>query len=151
MSDAMTIEARVRAVLVEILVLDDPHPAPDKRFFADLGGESIEVLELSFQLEKLFGVRIDINKILAGAAIETDARGVVTPASLQKLKSAYPFLPTEKLDPDPTPEALKNLLTVGSITQMVRWAQGQSFAAAPANASPVAPIGGLPAPHPESR
>lgn len=125
MNDAMAIECGVRAILAEVLSLHNEDPPPTARFFADLGGESIDVLETSFQIEKRFGVKIDFNKLLAGGQIAIDELGRVKPESLNQLKDTYPFLAVDRLGPAPTQEALKDLLTVGAITQMVKLAAGQ--------------------------
>lgn len=140
MSATTTVESDVRAIVADVLALEDQNMPLSARFFADLGGESIEVLDLSFQLEKRFGVKIELNKMLAGDAITTDTHGIVTPAALASLKNAYPFLPIENLAPDPTPESLKDLLTIDSIVQMVRRALStQSRSAPPPTAAPPAP------------
>jgi acyl carrier protein len=140
MSAATTVESDVRAIVADVLALEDQNIPLSARFFADLGGESIEVLDLSFQLEKRFGVKIELNKMLAGDAITTDDRGIVTPTALASLKSAYPFLPIENLAPDPKPESLKDLLTIDSIVQMVGWAvSAQSRFAPRPTAAPPAP------------
>ena len=113
------IAPQMREIIAAVLSVGEEEVVPTARFFADLGGESIDVLELSFHVERQFGVKIEFNRLLAGDQIQTDERGVVTPESLQWLAETYPFLAVERLGPSPTPEAMKDLLTVDAITRLV--------------------------------
>jgi acyl carrier protein len=110
---------QMRDIIAAVLSVDEEEVTPTARFFADLGAESIDVLDLSFQVERQFGVKIEFSRLLAGDQIQTDEHGVVTPESLQWLAEKYPFLGVEQLGPSPTPEAMKDLLTVEAITRLV--------------------------------
>jgi acyl carrier protein len=109
----------IRAMIANILALEEDEVTPDSRFFADLGGESIELLELTFQLEKQLGCRVDFNRLIGSDDLQRDAQGIVTPASLAALATRYPFLPLARLKAQPTAEDLKDLLTVDVITRLV--------------------------------
>jgi acyl carrier protein len=113
------IAPQIREIIAAVLSVDEEEVTPTARFFADLGGESIDVLDLSFQIERQFNVKIEFNRMLAGDQIQTDEHGVVTPKSLQWLAETCPFLAVERLGPSPTPEAMKDLLTVEAITRFV--------------------------------
>jgi acyl carrier protein len=104
--------------------------ARDSPFFADLGGESIDLLDLQFQIAKQLGVQVEFEKLLGGDAIKTDEHKIVTPESLKWLAQTYPFLPFHRLAPNPTPEGLKALLTVEAITRVVELAQVGSLSPA---------------------
>lgn len=123
MSSQPAIDAQIEAIIADVLAREPHEIIDDARFFADLGGESIEVLELQFQLEKKLGLRLAFSEVLAGQQVRTDARGVVTPESLAWLRENFPFLPLERLPADPTPEHLRqDLFTVGAIKALVRHA-----------------------------
>src|SRR5690349_20265209 len=58
---AMTREeiySKVRDVLVDALGVDDEEVTPDAIIKDDLGAESIDFLDISFRLEKAFGIKI---------------------------------------------------------------------------------------------
>src|ERR1043166_1780054 len=110
----------VKRLIAEVLAVDPAELRPQARFFQDLGGESIDVLDLDFQCEKRFGRKIGIQKIL-GDAIETDENGRVKPASLQAIRAKFPFLSFDGVCPEPGIEDLTQLLTVGAITQLVQF------------------------------
>ena len=57
-------------------------------FFNDLGGESLDLLELSFRIDKHFGVRVRFNDLTTDA-IELDDQGRLTAASLALLKTDF--------------------------------------------------------------
>ncbi len=101
-------------------MVDESKAVPSARFFADLGGESIDFLELSFRLERKLGFKVEFNRLLGGRAIQTAPRGVVTREAIAALGSEYPYLPVERLKPEPTvAEMMDELLTVEAISRFV--------------------------------
>ena len=50
--------SKVQDVLVEALSVDEDEVSPEATIFADLGAESIDVLDIKFQLEQTFGFKI---------------------------------------------------------------------------------------------
>jgi acyl carrier protein len=124
-------EIVVKAI-VDVLAVEEQEVMPDARFFADLGGESIDLLDLSFHLEKRLGSKVDFSRLLTGGALGADVRGPVSAQALQALAANYPFLPTDRLPPNPTQEDLKDLLTVDVLTHFAALAQA---------AAPTAPAG----------
>lgn len=119
---AMELQPRIIEIVAEILELESEEVTPSARFFDDLGGESIEVLELEFKVQQELGRQIDLTKALT-AFIETSEAGEVTPASLDMLHRTYPFLAVETLPRPVTPEGLKSLLTVEAIAEFVAAAE----------------------------
>jgi acyl carrier protein len=122
MSSAEPIAQRVRAIIAEVLSVEEREATPSARFFRDLGGESIDILDLSFQLERQLGAKVEFGQLFAGDTIRTGQRGVVMPESLNWLADKYPFLPVQELRPNPTADSLKDLLTVDAITRFVELA-----------------------------
>jgi acyl carrier protein len=84
----------VRRLVAEILQLELDEVRPQSYFFSDLDGESIDLIELSFQLDKLYGVRIKFQELATGD-YKLNEQGCLTSDSLDLLKTKYPFL---KLD-----------------------------------------------------
>ena len=120
MTHEVQFDDRVKAIVADVLAVEPKELSPDTRFFSDAGGESIEVLELSFQIEKKLGVKVDFSKLFTGEEVEIDERGVVTADSLRRLSERYPFLAINQVGPEPTPEDMKHLFTVDAITQFIR-------------------------------
>ncbi len=111
---------RVRIKVAQSLDLDICEIEPTQRFFVDLAAESIEWLDLSFRLDKEFGVRIPGVGNIAGG--QTDAEGHFTAPGLEALRA---FLPGSLVDraksriPLPTAKELAEEITVADIAGMV--------------------------------
>ena len=87
-----TVFPKVRAIVADVLVLDEDEVSMDSRLIADLGAESIDFLDLVFQLEKEFNVKIprgQLEKNARGelAEDEFEKGGVVTDQGLVALKN----------------------------------------------------------------
>ena len=50
---------KVQDVLVEALGVDKDEVSPDAKLKADLGAESIDYLDIAFQLEKAFTIKVE--------------------------------------------------------------------------------------------
>ena len=107
----------VREIVADILARDLQEVTPPARFFEDLGGESIDVLELSFRCERIYGIKAEFQKI--GAAVRSDDNGLLTAESLNGLRSKYPFLDLAAIEPNPRAERVTELLTVQAIARYV--------------------------------
>ena len=111
---------RVRIKVAESLDLDLSEVTPTQRFFADIGAESIEWLDLSFRLDKEFGARIPGVGNFAGG--ETDAEGHFTALGLEALRILLPASLVDRVkerNPLPTPKELAEEITVSDIAGMV--------------------------------
>lgn len=87
------------------------------RFFEDLGGKSIDVLDLSFRCEKAYGIRAEFQKI--GAGITSDESGKLTPAALETLRKNCGFVDVAAIEADPRADRVTELLTVEAIARYV--------------------------------
>ena len=56
--------AEVRDVLVDSLAADEDQVTPDATLVDDLGAESIDLLEIVFNLEKKFDIKIDRSELI---------------------------------------------------------------------------------------
>ncbi len=113
---AAELQPLVTRIVAETLCLETDEVTPEARFFADLDGESIDLLDLQFRIEKDLHRAMDLNDTF-GSRIELDQTGEVTPASLEWLRRTYPFLAVDALERPITSERLKDLLTVGTIAE----------------------------------
>lgn len=119
MNPSLQQEERVRALVVEELVVEPHEVTPQARFFHDLGGESIDLLSLQFRLQKDLGAQVDFDRVFAGAELTVDPGGSVAVDSLERLRHRYPFLEFDRLPQRPTPEDLKQLVTIEAICRLV--------------------------------
>ena len=76
--------AVVRELLSETLSVDVDEITPKSNFFHDLGGESIDVLDLSFRCEKNYQVPMRFQELT-----ESAADGTLSPAA-QRLRESFP-------------------------------------------------------------
>lgn len=113
------IEAWMHEAVVDVLGLDDDDVTPEARFFHDLDGESIDLLDLSFKCQQHFGVDLKLQDLFRGAFLETDDAGRLTESAAARLQAAYPFLDVAVVRADPTADGLKKLLTVDALVAMV--------------------------------
>lgn len=122
----------VRRMIADVLVLDDSDVLPQARFFADLGGESIDMLDLSFQIERQLGYRVNFDRLIGSESIKLSEGGVLEPGAIRALAAKFPYLPVHLLPDSPRVEDLKNLVTVETIVQFVAdaGAEGQPVAQA---------------------
>jgi acyl carrier protein len=124
-----------RSMIAQVLALDLHEVEPHSRFSLDLRGESIDLLELGFLIEKQLRLKVDFGRLFSAGAIETDDSGVITHTALARIRIAMPYLDFHRLPQQPTPQALfDELLTVSAIAEIIRTAA----AAQPAPA--VAPL-----------
>ncbi len=119
MKDFETILKDVEGIVAEVLALEPEEITPDARFREDLGGESIDFLELSFHCKKHFGIDAGLQKLASPEEFPTQEDGRFTPKAVAKFKNRYPFLDDERFDDDPTPDRVISLFTVENIARLV--------------------------------
>ena len=54
----MSVEEKVKQIIVEELGVDEPEVTPNARFIEDLGADSLDTVELIMAFEEEFGVEI---------------------------------------------------------------------------------------------
>lgn len=135
MSNVETIFPKVREIIADVLVIDEDDITPDAKLITQLGAESIDFLDLLFQLEKEFNVKIprgqivdDVRSELNGA--EFESQGVVTTQGYAALKQHM-----SEVNPADFPATLKvndipSLFTVTTICKIVLNAQKKENIAA---------------------
>lgn len=114
-----------------MLVVDESEVALKKRLIADLGAESIDFLDLVFQLEREFGVKIprgQLEKEARGSLSEAEfeQNGAITPAGLEALKTYLCEVPEEFFKADMKVTEIATLFTVETFCKMVVNAQTQT-------------------------
>jgi acyl carrier protein len=115
---------RVQKIVADCLQLDPAEVTAERRLFADLGADSLDYVEMVFNLEKEFGVKIGNGDLGYLARLDmTDPEvikdGFVTSAALAKFR---PWLPSIDTAADParlTPADLWSLVTVGTLVSVI--------------------------------
>jgi acyl carrier protein len=114
----------MRPLIAEVLAIAPEKVAMDSVLIADLGAESIDLLDLSFRIEEEFQVTIQADEIereakhrLGDAAYEKD--GCLTPEAIAQIREAMPELPAARLAPGLRKSQLPSLLTVGFFVRLV--------------------------------
>ncbi len=108
----------VRQDISECLGQDFDDVTPGATFFNDLGGESIDVIDLSFRCEKRFGVRIAIQSLMAN--LQLDPTGHLSEASLGDLEAKAPEIDWSARIAAMSGNDPRDLLTVDLIAELVR-------------------------------
>lgn len=112
----------LRAVIADILHLKPEEVSVASRFFADLGAESLDLLELSFVAERRYGVSID----RAVKGIVTLPDGNLSPDSADFISSWFPGFQPEKWKATPSKRRLVDVLTTTSLCNLIEVLQGAS-------------------------
>ncbi len=114
--------AKVREVLTSALAVDDDQVVPGATLNADLGAESIDYLDITFQLEKAFKIKIPQNDLIP-QNLFTDPRyvnnGMVTPDGLTELHRLMPFADLSGFDKDPNINSFRDVFTVDTLVRYV--------------------------------
>ena len=115
----------VRELTAELLNLELDEVQAESLFFEDLAGESIDLIELSFHIDKRYSVRLKFQELIGGD-IQLDERNFLTAESLAKLKTKFPFLKLDRFATEPIRRATE-ILTIEAIAGFV----DQALAAKP--------------------
>jgi acyl carrier protein len=136
MGDREEVLRGVKSCLAVALDLPEDGVAEDATIIGDLGADSLDLLDLTFQLEQRFGIRISPREIerrarerLGGAPLEID--GVYTPEALVELRRALPEVPPEELAEGLTQADLPRRLRVASMVNLVCRLREEQCAGAP--------------------
>lgn len=114
--------AAVREVLVDSLAVDEDEVTPEATLVDDLGAESIDLLEIVFNLEKKFNIKIDRSELIPEDLItnpEYVAEGKLTDAGLKILEEHLPNANLEEFKKNPLIQNISKILTVGDLCGVV--------------------------------
>lgn len=113
---------KVQSVLVEALALDDDEVTPSATIFNDLGAESIDMLDIGFQLEQAFGFKIGQGEMFPEGVTtnpEMVANGKVTEKGIAMLRDRAPHINVAILEADPRLEKVRDIFTVDALVTFV--------------------------------
>lgn len=115
---------KVREIIADVLVIDEEEIALTSRLIADLGAESIDFLDLVFQLEREFGVKLprgQLEKNARGdlAEDEFEKGGVLTANGMIALKNYLSEVPAEHFKPQMKVNEIPMLFTVETFCKLI--------------------------------
>ncbi len=115
---------KVREIIADVLVIDEEKVALHSRLIADLGAESIDFLDLVFQLEKEFKIKIprgQLEKNARGdlAEEEFEKGGVLTGKGLQALRDYLNEVPTQYFKTNMKVNEIPSLFTVETFCKLL--------------------------------
>ena len=113
---------RVQAVLVDSLGVDEEEITAKAVLVDDLGAESIDFLDITFRLEKAFGIKIPKGEMMPENLSQDPnivQNGVVTPGGISELKKRMPHTDFAEFEKDPRLDNMTKLFTVDAIVNYV--------------------------------
>jgi acyl carrier protein len=124
------INVKVAKALTECLNVDEDELILTATLQGDLGAESIDFLDITFRLEREFGIDIPHDELFPESifqgAPEFVRDGRVTDQGMTELRSRMPYADLEAFDKDRRLSAVSELFTVGLMARYVAWKLDQS-------------------------
>lgn len=119
---------KVRQIVADVLVIDEDEVSLNSRLIGDLGAESIDFLDLVFQLEKEFKIKIprgQLEKNARGdlAEEEFEKGGVLTVQGLQALKNYLSEVPEDQFKANMKVNEIPMLFTIETFCKLVACAK----------------------------
>ena len=116
---------RIRALIADSLAVDESTITPQSRLIDELGADSLDFVDLTFAIEKAFGVRLRESELNFLAKLDFSSPAVMQGGYLTRdtIASVRPLLPALDRVPDPgrvTPGELFSLLTVETLCLMIQ-------------------------------
>lgn len=119
-----TVFPKVRSIVADVLVCDEDEIVLDKRLIGDLGAESIDFLDLVFQLEKEFSIKIPRGQLEKNARGELsqeefEQNGTLTDEGMKALKQYLSEVPEQFFKPNMKVNEIPTLFTVETFCKLV--------------------------------
>ena len=114
---------KIQEILANALGVDDEEVTPSATLVGDLGAESIDFLDIVFNLEKEFDIKIKRGELFPeNLAAEGDGLavdGVVTEDGLAKLRERLPHSAVATKTDHPQVENIQDLFTIDMLVKFV--------------------------------
>lgn len=113
---------KVRDVLVDALGVDEEDVTPDASLTRDLEAESIDFLDISFQLEREFDIKIAQGELFpdnAASNPEYVQDGRLTDKGMAELKKKLPHVDFSAFESDPQLTKIASAFTVDALVNFV--------------------------------
>ena len=112
----------VKEILIEALACDDDEVTSGATLVGDLGAESIDFLDIVFNLEQNFSIEIPRSELFPEDILTNDefvTDGNVTEVGLAALGERMPFINLSNFRMDPRVQDFGNLMTVGDLCKYI--------------------------------
>ncbi len=134
--NAADVFPKVREIVADVLVIDKEDVSITSRLINDLGAESIDFLDLVFQLEKEFKIKIprgQLEKNARGSLAEDEFEkgGILTAQGLDALKSYLSEIPGDQFKANMKVNEIPMLFTVETFCKLIVAAQSPVLVAEP--------------------
>lgn len=116
---------KVQEVLVDALGVDEEEVTLEAKLVEDLGAESIDFLDITFRLEKAFGIKINQSELFPESVLsnpEFVVDGKVTDAGMAKLREQLPHANLDEFDQS---RQVADFSTVFSVDTIVKFVQSK--------------------------
>lgn len=115
---------KVREIIADVLVIEPEEVSRESRLIADLGAESIDFLDLVFQLEKEFSIKIPRGQLEKNARGELsqdefEQGGVITENGMTALKKYLSEVPEDAFTDNMKTSDIPTLFTVETFCKLV--------------------------------
>ncbi|MDX2346079.1 MAG: acyl carrier protein [Legionella sp.] len=119
-----TVYPKVREIIADVLVIEEEEISLNARLITDLGAESIDFLDLVFQLEKEFAVKITRGQLEKNARgelseAEFEQGGALTDQGLKALKAYLTEVPDAHFTPNMKVNEIPMLFTVETFCKLI--------------------------------
>ena len=112
-------QEKLREILIDVLGVDREEMRPSARFFEDLGGESIDMLDLQFKCQKQFGVKIDFQKAIPTEQIAATNDGRLTAEAVAAIRARFPFVDAAAFKVGMNLDQVRELFTVEALEHLL--------------------------------
>ena len=124
MNNVENVYPKVREIIADVLVIDEQDVALTSRLIVDLGAESIDFLDLVFQLEKEFSIKIPRGQLEKNARgdlseDEFEKGGVLTTRGMQALKHYLSEVPADYFKDNMKLNEIPMLFTVETFCKLI--------------------------------
>lgn len=115
---------KVREIIADVLVIEEEEVSLNSRLIGDLGAESIDFLDLVFQLEKEFSIKIPRGQLEKNARGDLDEDefekgGILTEKGMQALKNYLNEVPKDYFKANMKVNEIPLLFTVETFCKLV--------------------------------
>ncbi len=121
----------VRKAVASVLGKDEDEVQANSSLMKDLGAESLDFLDLLFQLESEFGIKIPrggIQKATQGSLSDAEFQqnGILTEAALERLRILMPEVDPAKFHTGLPAREIPTLFTPETFARLVAWRLGET-------------------------
>lgn len=115
--------AGVKEILADALCVDEEEVTPTARIYGDFGAEWLDIVDVTFRLEREFGIKIPRGELFPESVLHGDPEfvqdGLVTEKGMEELRHQLTFVDLGTFEKDPHVSNIRNLFTVELICKYV--------------------------------